>query len=104
MLPNVSTAGSLRINAFFFTMFLTPFDKVKVTIRDNVSGTAATAKDTAKSIIFQKSEPCIIPILNKITADIIAIVLIFIPTLSNLCCKGVLPFLVFSKNPAIFPI
>lgn len=43
LLPNVSTAGSFRIIAFFFAIFVTPIESIIVTIAGNPSGIAATA-------------------------------------------------------------
>ena len=46
-LPRVSTAGSLRISAFFLTMRWTPIDNIMVTIAGRPSGIAETASETA---------------------------------------------------------
>ena len=46
LLPNVSTAGNLRIMLLFFAIFVTPSDNIIVTIAGNPSGIAATASPT----------------------------------------------------------
>ena len=56
--PNVSTAGNFLIIAFLRTIFWTPKDKAKVTITIKVSGTAATANETAVINISNSGSPC----------------------------------------------
>ncbi len=45
-LPKVSTAGSFRITAFFFTIRCTPSESMIVTMAGKPSGIAATARLT----------------------------------------------------------
>ena len=67
-LPRVSTAGSLRISAFFLTMRCTPMARTMVTIAGSPSGIAETASETAVMKISRTFIPFISPTMN-ITAQ-----------------------------------
>ncbi len=77
--PSVSTAGNLRIIAFFFAIFCTPKAKVNVTMTVNVSGTAATANEIAVINMSNIGSPCISPMKNTKAAAAKAIKLIRLP-------------------------
>ena len=64
LLPNVSTAGSFLIIAFFFAIFVTPIDNTIVTIAGSPSGIAATANPTDVINISFISIFLNIPIIN----------------------------------------
>ena len=68
-LPRVSTAGSLRITAFFFAIRCTPRESIIVTIAGRPSGMAATARLTLVINISKIGRPCRVPI-KKITTQI----------------------------------
>ena len=104
--PSVSTACIWRTSAFFDAIFLAPLASMSVTISDSVSGTAATASVTATIIISMVSLP---PLWMRLTtnstmADITAIPLIILPTLSRRTCKVVFFCFVSVKKRAILPI
>ena len=69
VLPNVSTAGNLRITELRFAITWVPKAKMIVTIAGKPSGIAATAKEIEVNSISTKEVPLInVPTINIITA------------------------------------
>ena len=87
--PSVSTAGSLRMRACLCAMLRTPRVSVRVTMSCRVSGTAATARETAASIMAQNSSPCRRPVASSATAASTATALTPCTTRASLRCSGV---------------
>ena len=89
LLPNVSTAGNLRMMLFFLAIFVTPIDNIIVTIAGSPSGIAATASPTdviniSIGFIFLK-----IPIINIKRQIIKQPIPKLFPTCPNFLCIGV---------------
>ena len=90
--PSVSTAGSLRTSACFWTMLWTPWVSVRVTMSCRVSGTAATARLTAASTMAQNSSPCCRPVARRIAAATMATALMARTTRTSRSWSGVCIF------------
>ena len=103
-LPNVSTAGSLRIIAFFLAMRCTPMERTMVTIAGNPSGIAETAKDTAVMKISMVGIPFKMPTTKMTPQAAIARNPKYLPSWASFCCSGVWVSSSLSKRFAILPI
>ena len=102
-LPNVSTAGSLRMTAFFLAILCTPRESIMVTMAGRPSGMAATARLTEVINISKIGIRFIIPmtkiIIHISKAAIPKDLLIF----ASRFCKGVIGEESFMIRLAICP-
>ena len=103
VLPNVSTAGNLRIMACCLTILVTLTAKTIVTVAASPSGTAATAKATAVLNDSNQLIPLNDSRINTITQITIQSNPIVLPISFNLTCKGVNSFSLAFNMPAILP-
>ena len=103
-LPKVSTAGRLRMMAFFLTRRCTPMDRTMVTMAGRPSGIAETASETAVMKISIAGMPFASP-TTKMTAQAArARTPRYFPSCASFACSGVCPCSSLSSKSAIFPI
>ena len=81
--PRVSTAGSLLMRAFCFTIFLAPSARDMVTTAGRASGMAATARLTAVRNINTGGSPLIIPTAKTIAHILMAAMASRLPTIDR---------------------
>jgi len=89
--PSVSTAGSLRMSAFWPTIFLAPSASDTDTTAGSASGIAATARLMAVSSISITGSPRSSPVTNRIAQMTSTAIARFLPKRARRFCSGVLP-------------